>query len=301
MIAVAAPDTQRRAKAGKLGDTIGQRVGGAGDEITGDYSEIRGQAVGHVYGAADLFAGHVAAEMNVAELDDAQPFKRGREVGEGNGNFADLIAQAFAGKTVERADKWDGACEDRSRLEKIAAREVGRDAFGNGRGSRLIDGSCWGACRAAGRSAVEALGGAPEPFASGDELHGNVGEEGAGEPQAGESGNQRPARHQVALPHAQPVCRREDDQEKRRNPGASECPAQNAAGYAPGQTPRRTIPKPLRKKQDDQDRQKNNNANENPAPVQIQCVSFRMLHKSVACGGTQAEIPVPGESFQQRE
>src|SRR5258708_30777655 len=138
---------------------------------------------------------------------------------------------------------------------------------------------------------MESLGSAPEPFASDDELHRNVGEEGAGEPQAGESGNQRAARHQVTLLHAQPVCRREDDQEKRRNPGASERPAQNAAVYAPGQTPRRAIPKPLRKKQDDQDRQKNNNANENPTPVQIQCVSFRMPHKSVACGGAQAGNP----------
>ena len=112
MIAVAAPDTEGRAKPRELGDTIGQRVGGAGDEIAGDHSEIGGKTAGHVHGAADLLAGHVAAEMNVAELDDAQPFECGREVREGNGNLADLIAQAFAGKTVERADKWDGACED---------------------------------------------------------------------------------------------------------------------------------------------------------------------------------------------
>ena len=134
VIAVTAPDAERSAQMANLVDAIGDRITAPGDEVTSDHSEIGAEFIGHIHGAAHLLAGHVAAEVNVTDLDDLHAVESGRQVGQGNLDAADLIVQAFGSETVHSAEERSGAGGSRGGAEEIAAARVSNRLRGSGRG-----------------------------------------------------------------------------------------------------------------------------------------------------------------------
>src|ERR1700674_3787725 len=135
MIAVAAPRAERCVQTTDFINAIGNRITHTGDEIAGDDGEIGAEIVGHIHGAAHLGAGHVAAQVNIADLDDLHSVERSRQIGNGNLDTADLIVQAFGSKTVHSAEKWSGSGSGRGGAEKVPAAGVsnGLDKGGDGR------------------------------------------------------------------------------------------------------------------------------------------------------------------------
>src|SRR5215469_17836503 len=70
VIAIAAIDTERGMQAADFVDTIVDRVVNAGNEVAGDNGEVRAYVIGHIYGAAHGITAHIAAQVNVGNLDD---------------------------------------------------------------------------------------------------------------------------------------------------------------------------------------------------------------------------------------
>ena len=78
VIAVAAVDAERSAQVANFVHAIGHGIVHAGDEVAGDDGEIGSHIVGHVHHAAHRFARHVAAQVDIRNLDDlhAVQFRR---------------------------------------------------------------------------------------------------------------------------------------------------------------------------------------------------------------------------------
>src|SRR5258708_10737952 len=83
VVAVAAPGAERSAKMANFFDAIGDGITAAGDEIAGDHGEVGAEIIGHIHGAANLGAGHIAAEVNVADLDNLHAIQSGGHSVEG--------------------------------------------------------------------------------------------------------------------------------------------------------------------------------------------------------------------------
>ena len=66
MIAIATPGAQRSMQTANFLDAVGNRIPGASDQIARNHGDVRAQIIGHIHGAADLRAGHVTAQVNVA-------------------------------------------------------------------------------------------------------------------------------------------------------------------------------------------------------------------------------------------
>src|SRR5258708_10916094 len=77
VVAVAAPGSERSVQTANLFDAIRDGVTGAGDEIAGDDGKVAAQIISHVHSTANLRAGHIAAEVDVADLDDLHAVERG--------------------------------------------------------------------------------------------------------------------------------------------------------------------------------------------------------------------------------
>ena len=75
MVAVA-PQTPRGLQPAQLGDA-GLEVALAGDQIAGQDREIGLHSIGQVDGAPDRCAGHEVADVEVAEVHDAQTVEAG--------------------------------------------------------------------------------------------------------------------------------------------------------------------------------------------------------------------------------
>src|ERR1700730_1256328 len=130
MIAVAPENAERRVKLAYLIDAIGQRVGGSGDEISGDDREVGAELVGHFHRATKIRAAHVAAEVNVAELDDFHAVETGRQIGRGDFDATHAIVETLGGKAVHYAKKRSSTGESRSSTEKVATRRIREDFCG---------------------------------------------------------------------------------------------------------------------------------------------------------------------------
>src|SRR3989442_10503064 len=116
-----ARDAQRTGETTTLNNVIGDGIASAGDEVAGDDGEVGAEIIGHIHSAADLGAGHVTAEVNVAELDDLHAIESGRQVGQGNLDAANLIVETLGGETVHGAEKRSGTGRGGGRAEKVAA------------------------------------------------------------------------------------------------------------------------------------------------------------------------------------
>ena len=90
-------------------DAVGDGITGAGDEVAGDEGDVGALLVGQIDGAANVFAAHVAAEVDVADLRDGQAVEGGRQIADRDFDAADLIVDALGGETVDGAEKWRGA------------------------------------------------------------------------------------------------------------------------------------------------------------------------------------------------
>jgi len=82
------------------------------------------QFVGHAHGAANLGDRHVRANVNIAQLRDAQAVERGREIRDRNFDFTNLKVQPFGNKAVSGADERNSPCENTGSLKEVAARMI---------------------------------------------------------------------------------------------------------------------------------------------------------------------------------
>ncbi len=138
MVAVAAPGTEGSVKAANLFDAIGDGVTTAGNEIAGDHGEVGAEIISHIHGAANLRAGHIAAEVDVADLDDLQAIESGRQIVDGNFDAADLVVEALGGETIHGTEKWGGAGSSSGGAEEVAAARISNSLGQFGRGWRGV-------------------------------------------------------------------------------------------------------------------------------------------------------------------
>src|SRR5258706_13415181 len=121
MIPVASPNAQRSAQPRKLGDAILERIGSPCQKVSGDHGQIAMQLVGHADSATHLSDRHVRADVNIAQLGNAQAVERRRQIRNGNLDLANLEPQPFADKSISRAHKRYSAREYSRRLKKVSA------------------------------------------------------------------------------------------------------------------------------------------------------------------------------------
>ena len=75
-------------------------------------------------GAADLRRGHVAADVDVAQLRDAQTVEGGRQAAHRQVHAVNLVMQTLEGEAVRSGGEGDGAGHGRDRLHESAPREI---------------------------------------------------------------------------------------------------------------------------------------------------------------------------------
>src|SRR6267378_3615325 len=75
---------------------------------------------------------HVVANVDVAELRDAQAVEFGRKISDGNVYALDGVTQAAGSKSVGRSEKWGATSEDSRVLEEGAARGIEVSGYGSG-------------------------------------------------------------------------------------------------------------------------------------------------------------------------
>ena len=86
--------------------------------------EVGAEIVGHAHGAAHLGRGHVAADVDVAQLRDAQAFEGRRQAAHRQVHAVNLVMQALEGEAVGSGGEWDGAGDGRDGLDEPAPREI---------------------------------------------------------------------------------------------------------------------------------------------------------------------------------
>src|SRR5882724_3114295 len=263
MVAVAAPSAKGRVQTTDLIDAIGNRVPHTGDEIAGDDREIGAENVGHVHGAAHLGAGHITAQVNVADLDDFHAVKRRRQVVHGNFDTTDLIVQTLGGKTIHGAEKWSGASSSGGGTEKVAAAGVS-----NGLDSSRDGG---GVCQSLRRDGWLRRGHfsrpSPNAFQPVNHLDRKIGKQGAEKPKPGKNRYHRGAGNNVPAAHADAFHQRRDDEEQDKD--VNEPCANTEPDPAPirRHAPKGAVPKSLREKEQRQDAQTNGDAQQQKGPV----------------------------------
>ena len=175
MIAVAAPNAQRRAQPRQLVDAGFERVARGREEIAGDDGEVGAEIVGHVHGAADLGRGHVAADVDIAQLGDAQTFQSGWQAAHRQVHAMYLVMQTLEGEAVGSGGEWDGAGDGRDGLDEPAPPEIERRSRGLRRRTlrRIFSRAL---LRAGPQPGHQEARRAQEPVDRRDQLHGEVAE-----------------------------------------------------------------------------------------------------------------------------
>lgn len=112
----------------------GERKGGDGiararDEVAGDDGKVSAEIVGHIHGAAHLRAGHIAAEVDVANLHNLQAVEGGRQIGQGNLDAADLVVEALRGETVHGTEERSSSGSRGGGAEEVAGAALGATAI----------------------------------------------------------------------------------------------------------------------------------------------------------------------------
>src|SRR5712692_3982525 len=207
VVAVATPNAERSVKTANFVDAIGDVIAGAGDEIAGNDGEIGAEIIGHIHGAAHLLAGHVTAEMNVADLDDLHAIERGGQIGQGNLDAADLVVEALGGEAVHGGEERSGAGGGRGGAEKVSAAWVSNGLGRDGRGlcgSFLGDGFFRRCCVQPSPEALQAVNG----------LDGEIREERAEKPEAGDHGHRGALAREYSASENQALRHGDDDQQE---------------------------------------------------------------------------------------
>jgi len=124
VITVATVDPQRRMQAANFVDAVVDRVVNAGNEIAGDNGEVCAYIIGHVYRTAHRTPAHVAAQVNVGNLDDLHAIQFWRQTGQGNLDTANFIAKTLGGVSVHHAKERGRTGYNAGRTEKGTARRV---------------------------------------------------------------------------------------------------------------------------------------------------------------------------------
>src|SRR5580765_4603205 len=135
VVAVASPDAERSAQAAQFGDAGFQGIAFAADEVSGDECDVGMEIVGHVDGTRDFRGWHVVADVDVAELRDAQTVKFRRKIGDGYIHALDGVTETARGESVGRGQKWNTAGENGGVLEEGAARGI--EVSGDGSGTKV--------------------------------------------------------------------------------------------------------------------------------------------------------------------
>src|SRR5438445_4061480 len=178
MIPIAAPNAEWSVQMADFIDAIGDGVAHSGNEVAGDNGKVCTEVIGHIHGATHLSAGHVAAEVNIADLHNFHAIESRRQVGQGNFDSADLIVEAFGCEAVHSGKEWGRAGGSCGRTEKVAATGINKGLGGGGCGKQTSLGS---------DSLLECRGTQPSPkaFHYVDRLDGEKAEERTEKPEAG--------------------------------------------------------------------------------------------------------------------
>jgi hypothetical protein len=78
VVAVAPPDAHGRPQPAQLGDTVFEGVMLVRDQIAGEHGQIGLHGIAHVDGAPDRRAGHEGPDVDITEVDNAQPIQMWR-------------------------------------------------------------------------------------------------------------------------------------------------------------------------------------------------------------------------------
>ena len=124
VVAVAAPHPQRRVQLAQLSDAILQRIVRRGDEIAGHHDNVAAQRTGHPHRPAQFAQRKKIAQVDVAQLHDAQPIQTGRQGRNGNFNASNPVLQPFPEKSVRSHHNRRGAHQVAGIPEKFAARRI---------------------------------------------------------------------------------------------------------------------------------------------------------------------------------
>src|SRR5216684_1074788 len=261
VVAVAAPGAEVGVKTADFVDAIGDGIAGASDEIAGDNGQIGSEIIGHVHGAAHLRAGHVAAEVNVADLDDLHAVKSGRQAGQRNLDAADLVVESLGSEAIHGAEERGGTGRSGGGAEKVAAAGVGNrlGGFVSGRGSGR------------GRSTRSLRGGVmqkmPEAFQHMNRFDRDISEERAEKPEARENTHHRAVPGEGGAPEDQALHHGYDHQQEKNNVDQPGADAKGHAAPVRGDAPKSAVPETLREIEQRQDAQSDGNAEEKKAPI----------------------------------
>ncbi len=227
VVAVAAIDAERGAQLAHFFDAVPHGVVHAGDQVPGDDGQVGADVIGHVHGAANRFAGHVRAQMNVADLDDLHAVKLRRQVVQRDFDAAQFVAQALGRKAVHHAQKRRGAGHDAGGAEKGAARRIGNDVFEIDAVRRKLGGVLR-------HRLMEAV---PEPLDTMDEFDGQISKKSAYEPQASKGGNRGMIGQEPPMILADVIGEGDDDQQPARNVKQADADAQGGAAPVSSDAP----------------------------------------------------------------
>ncbi len=122
VIAIASPNAERRTQPAQLGDAGVERIAFAADEVSRHKRNVRLQVVSHGNSARDFVRRHVVANVDVAELSDAQAVELRRKIGDGHINALDGVTQAPSGKSIGRCEEWKTSSKNGGVLKEGPAR-----------------------------------------------------------------------------------------------------------------------------------------------------------------------------------
>ena len=124
VIAEAAQNAGVGAKAGELIETGVERVAMHGDEVAGDQRDVRAQFIGGVHYAGKFRGAEECAQMNIADLDQAQAGEIVWQSGYGHVHFANAKIGALEESSPAHYGEWrnDGraaGCEEPAAARRI--------------------------------------------------------------------------------------------------------------------------------------------------------------------------------------
>ena len=112
------------AQAGELPQTCLQRIAPRGDQIACDQRQVRAQLVGAIDDPRQILLAQESAQMDVAQVQQAQPIQAVGEIGDGDLHFPHLEIQAFDERAVTHNRERRGQQRSSRGVEQAAARGI---------------------------------------------------------------------------------------------------------------------------------------------------------------------------------
>ena len=113
-----------RAQTRDLPQTSLQRIAGRGDQVAGDQRQMRAQFVGAIDHARQILLAQEGAQMDVAQVQQAQPVQAVGQIGNRNLHFAHMEIQALDERAVTHHGEWRGQQRASRGVQQPAARRV---------------------------------------------------------------------------------------------------------------------------------------------------------------------------------